>query len=66
MVNTNYHGDHTFGNYAFPATTKIVAHHKTAESMRDFEGEKSAMIRAVSGNASVIDSVRLRLPDVTF
>ncbi|MCH8153395.1 MAG: MBL fold metallo-hydrolase, partial [Planctomycetes bacterium] len=23
LVNTNYHGDHTFGNYAFPAETKI-------------------------------------------
>jgi cyclase len=66
VVNTNYHGDHTFGNYAFPAQTKIVAHHKTAEAMRDFEAEKSAMIRAVSGNASVIDGVKLRLPDVTF
>jgi cyclase len=66
VVNTNCHGDYTFGNHAFPATTKIVAHHKTAEAMRNFKGEKSAMIRAVSGNASVIDGLQLRLPDVTF
>ena len=26
LVNTNYHGDHTFGNYAFPEDTRIVAH----------------------------------------
>ncbi|HBK81520.1 MAG TPA: MBL fold metallo-hydrolase, partial [Nitrospinae bacterium] len=31
LVNTNFHGDHTFGNYAFPASTQIVAHRKTAE-----------------------------------
>jgi len=34
LVNTNYHGDHTFGNYAFPAETKVVAHRKTAEAMQ--------------------------------
>ncbi len=66
LVNTNYHGDHTFGNYAFPAETKIVAHRKTAEAMRDFEQEKALMLLTVNGNAAVIDDVRLRLPDVTF
>ena len=25
LVNTNFHGDHTFGNYAFPAETTIIA-----------------------------------------
>ncbi len=29
LVNTNYHGDHTFGNYAFPTETKIVAQRET-------------------------------------
>ena len=29
LVNTNYHGDHTFGNYAFPGSVEIVAHRKT-------------------------------------
>ena len=66
LVNTNYHGDHTFGNYAFPAETKIVAHRKTAEAMGHFEQEKALMLLTVNGNAAVIDDVRLRLPDVTF
>ena len=26
FVNTNYHGDHTFGNYLFPDPVEIVAH----------------------------------------
>ena len=65
-VNTNYHGDHTFGNYAFPAATMIVAHRKTAEAMRDFDREKALLLPTVNGNAAVLDGVRLRLPDVTF
>ena len=66
LVNTNYHGDHTFGNYAFPAETTIVAHRKTAEAMGDFDREKALLLPAVNGNAAVFDGVRLRLPDVTF
>ena len=34
LVNTNYHGDHTFGNYVFPEDTLIVAHRLTAERMK--------------------------------
>jgi len=66
LVNTNYHGDHTFGNYAFPAETKIVAQRETAAAMRDFEQEKALLLPTVNGNAAIFDGVRLRLPDVTF
>jgi cyclase len=52
LVNTNAHGDHTFGNYAFPASTTIVAHRKTAE--------------AINGDTTVFGNARLRLPDVVF
>src|SRR5581483_225554 len=40
LVNTNYHGDHTFGNYAFPASVEIIAHKLTAQSMADLDYEK--------------------------
>ena len=66
LVNTNYHGDHTFGNYAFPAETKIVAHRKTAEAMANFEQEEVLLLPTVGGDATVFDSVVPRLPDVTF
>ena len=66
LVNTNYHGDHTFGNYAFPAETKIVAHRKTAEAMRNFEAEKKLLLATVDGDPTVFSGVRLRLPDVVF
>ena len=48
LVNTNHHGDHTFGNYAFPAETHIIAHRATAERMRHFELEKKFMLATVA------------------
>lgn len=66
LVNTNYHGDHTFGNYAFPAETRIVAHRETAERMRDFEHEKEFLLQTVDNDPTVFADVRLRLPDVVF
>ena len=65
LVNTNSHGDHTFGNYAFPVETKIVAHRKTAEARRKFEQEKKVLLATVKG-PEVFSGVRLRLPDVVF
>ncbi len=66
LVNTNYHGDHTFGNYAFPEDTRIVAHRLTAERMRDFEHEKKLMLAVVGNDATILRDTRLRLPDITF
>jgi cyclase len=66
VVNTNYHGDHTFGNYAFPQETLIVAQQKTAETMRDFEREKQLLLATVDNDPTVFGDVRLRLPDVVL
>ncbi|MFQ5914974.1 MAG: MBL fold metallo-hydrolase [Nitrospinota bacterium] len=66
LVNTNFHGDHTFGNYAFPPETVIIAHRKTAERMRDFEHEKKLLLQTVDNDATVFADVKLRLPDVVF
>jgi cyclase len=66
VVNTNYHGDHTFGNYAFPQETLIVAQQKTAERMRDFEREKQFLLPTVDNDPTVFGDVRLRLPDLVI
>jgi len=66
LVNTNYHGDHTFGNYAFPTETLIVAHWRTALRMRDFEHEKQFLLQTVNNDPGVFADVQLRLPDLTF
>ncbi len=66
VVNTNYHGDHTFGNSAFPRETLIVAQQKTAEIMRDFEREKQFLLPYVDNDRTVFGDVRLRLPDLVL
>jgi len=66
VVNTNSHGDHTFGNFAFPDQTLIVAHTETAKAMRRFDEEKAFMLNTVGGDTSVFGDVKLRLPDITF
>jgi cyclase len=66
LVNTNFHGDHTFGNDAFPAETRIVAHRKTAERMREFEKEKQFLMPTVNNDPAVYADVKLRLPDQLF
>ncbi len=66
LVNTNYHGDHTFGNYAFPSETIIVAHRETARHMQRFDFERNFLLATVKGDATVFDGVELRLPDVEF
>jgi cyclase len=45
LATTVDHGDHTFGNAAFPATTKIIASRQSAASMTDPDAEKQARAR---------------------
>ncbi len=66
LVNTNYHGDHTFGNYAFPADTLVVAQRRTAERMHDFEHEKAFLLQTVNNDPTVYADAELRLPDIVF
>jgi cyclase len=66
LVNTNYHGDHTFGNYAFPSETWIVAHRATAERMKEFEREKQFLLATVNNDPTVYGDAQLRLPDIVF
>lgn len=67
LINTNFHGDHTFGNAFFPSTTTIVAHKATAARMQSFEGELDFLRKyTVGGNTAVFDGARFRGPDLTF
>ena len=68
LVNTNYHGDHTFGNATFPESTIIVAHSATAERMRHREHFPAELRTMYAGfhDKHYLSDVELRLPDVTF
>jgi cyclase len=68
LVNTNAFGDHTFGNYVFPADTRIVANRRTLDTLRGTTAAEIArrMAPTVGNDFSVFEGVELRLPDETF
>jgi cyclase len=67
LVNTNYHGDHTFGNYAFPDSVEIVAHTLTAHGMADLDYEKRIRSRNLFAHEGAIaDVTHWRKPDRLF
>ena len=67
LANTTYHGDHTFGNAAFPTEVTIVSSRENKDSMRDLEREKRIRTENMKGNAiALTDVVEWRLPDIIF
>jgi len=60
VVNTSYHGDHAYGNYTFPNSTKIIQHSKTKAFMDNkgaFEADKKFMIQYFGANRGIEDAV---------
>ncbi len=66
LVNSNYHGDHTFGNCAFPGTTLVIQHRETAARVPYMEEEKAFLLPCVGGKPETFEGVTLRLPDIVF
>ena len=68
LVNLNAFGDHVFGNYAFPKSTKIISHEKTLNFLKENSLEKRKKIISVTveGDMSIFDGVEDRLPEITF
>jgi cyclase len=67
LVNTTYHGDHTFGNMSFPADTVIVSSRVNKENMADLDYEKKIRSGNMYGDEQMIGAVtRWRKPDVVF
>lgn len=66
LVNTTYHGDHTFGNVAFDDLT-IVSSRANRSSMRDLEREKRIRSANMYGAEAEFDAItHWRLPDLVF
>ena len=66
VVNTSYHGDHAYGNYAFPKTSKIIQHSKTKAFMDNkeaFEADKKFMTQYFGANRG-IEEVVARTADI--
>ena len=67
LVNTTYHGDHTFGNYAFPRDVTIISSSKNKQSMGELEREKRIRSSNLRGNIRAISDVAVwRRPDIVF
>lgn len=66
LVNSNYHGDHTFGNCAFPEETIVIQHKATAALTPFIEEEKRFMLPCVGNDPKILEEVELRLPDIIF
>lgn len=66
LVNANYHGDHTFGNCAFPADTLVIQQRETALRTPYIEDEKAFLLPCVGGNPATFAGVTYRAPDIVF
>ncbi len=66
LVNSNYHGDHTFGNCAFPAETLLIQQRETATRVPYMEEEKAFLLSCVGSKPEIFEGVTLRLPDIVF
>ena len=67
LVNTTYHGDHTFGNTAFPASVTVVSSRANRDNMADLRREKDIRAESMYGDAALFDAVTTwRTPDIVF
>ena len=66
LVNSNYHGDHTFGNCAFPVETLVIQQRETAARVPYMEEEKAFFFPCVGSKPEIFEGVTLRLPDIVF
>ncbi len=60
LVNTSYHGDHSYGNYVFPKSVSIIQHRKNKEFMDNkegFEADKKFMVQYFGANRGIEDVV---------
>jgi cyclase len=63
LINTHWHGDHTYGNYLFNDSIQLVCHRKCQEAM--LEHGPSTLDEARE-TTPLLDQVALRVPDVVF
>lgn len=65
VVNTSYHGDHSYGNYVFPETTQIVHHERTRAYIAEHFETDLVFMEQNFGKDQGIDQVVPRTADIT-
>jgi cyclase len=62
LINTHWHGDHTYGNYLFK-DVQLVGHQRCAESLLDLGARALEESKETSPE---LEQVELQVPDITF
>lgn len=62
LINTHWHGDHTYGNYLFEGV-QLIGHQRCAEALLEFGPQGLADSKEASPE---LEEVELRVPDITF
>jgi cyclase len=66
LVNTSYHGDHSYGNYVFPIETSIIQHEGTKNYIKEhFDKDREFMMQYFGQNRG-IEKVIPRTADITI
>jgi glyoxylase-like metal-dependent hydrolase (beta-lactamase superfamily II) len=63
LLNTHWHGDHTNGNYLFPASVQLVCHKRCQEAMLAFG---QAALDESKESSPLLAEAELRIPDIVF
>nr|WP_042195732.1 MBL fold metallo-hydrolase [Kibdelosporangium sp. MJ126-NF4]CEL22188.1 putative polyketide cyclase [Kibdelosporangium sp. MJ126-NF4]CTQ92969.1 putative polyketide cyclase [Kibdelosporangium sp. MJ126-NF4] len=66
LVNTTYHGDHTFGNTAFSDKVTVFSSRVNKAAMTDLTAEKRLRAESMYGDTSLNTVHTWRKPDVVF
>ncbi len=63
LINTHWHGDHTYGNYIFDDSVQLVCHKKCQELLME---HGPTTLEEAKETTPLLDEVELRVPDVVF
>jgi glyoxylase-like metal-dependent hydrolase (beta-lactamase superfamily II) len=64
VINTHYHGDHTFGNQYFAPSSRIIAHEATRRNLVERDAEHRERFKRFFGEDS-LEGFSLTLPGLT-
>ena len=65
VVNTHYHGDHTFGNQYFKEAREIISHENTKKNLIEKDSQHREQFRKFFGE-NALEGFELTLPTKTF
>lgn len=65
VVNTHYHGDHTFGNQYFKEAKEIISHENTKKNLIEKDKQHREQFRKFFGE-NALEGFELTLPTKTF